>query len=433
MTQLLDHAPLAAFGDEDTGSAADCGHAGLAGAELENDQWRNREFGQSGSDGRQRGGALHLSALLPALSAAIGFPVKTSVHDDSEGCRKALGLPQASSAVVVLIDGLGYWNLNMRIGHAPYLRSLMNRSENQRPISTCVPSTTTAAMGTFGTGTCPGVTCMTGYTQRNPQTGQLAQLISFKGAGEPFDLQREPTVFERLKERGVRVTSVGLREFSDSSLTKAALRGPDYISAGTARARLMKAAKAAREPGLTYFYLRDIDKTGHREGWGEEAWVASLENVDAQLGLLSRSVPSGTLIVITADHGMVAADPRRRMDIAGCGELTRGVAQVGGEPRAPMLYVNPGVDPHDVAGRWRKVLEGRAVVRTKDEAVAAGMYGPVSERAMSVLGDVIVHAMGESTIVDSRIQGEGEMSLPGVHGSLSHMESDIPCLVDVVD
>lgn len=115
-----------------------------------------------------RGGALHISSVLPALSAAIGTPVRTDVHVDAEGLRQRLGMPCARSAIVVLVDGLGYWNLNMKLGYAPYMRSLMNEPLNQRPISTCSPSTTTAAMATFGTGTCPGLTGMAGYTQLNP-------------------------------------------------------------------------------------------------------------------------------------------------------------------------------------------------------------------------------------------------------------------------
>lgn len=81
-------------------------------------------------------------------------PVRTDVHVDAEGLRQRLGMPRAKSAIVVLVDGLGYWNLNMKLGYAPYMRSLMNEPLNQRPISTCSPSTTTAAMATFGTGTC---------------------------------------------------------------------------------------------------------------------------------------------------------------------------------------------------------------------------------------------------------------------------------------
>ena len=118
-------------------------------------------------------------------------------------------LPDADSAIVVLVDGLGYWNLAMRLGHAPYLRSLMNESANQRPIATCAPSTTVAAMAAFGTGTCPGLTAMAGYTQLEPASHKLIQLIQFKDALAPqpanphipvppmveqLDLQREEPV-----------------------------------------------------------------------------------------------------------------------------------------------------------------------------------------------------------------------------------------------
>ena len=88
------------------------------------------------ADGAARGGALHLSSLLPALACAIGHPTPTAVHRDPAEAQRKLGLPEVESAVVVLIDGLGYWNLAMRLGHAPYLRSLMNEPVNQRPIST---------------------------------------------------------------------------------------------------------------------------------------------------------------------------------------------------------------------------------------------------------------------------------------------------------
>ncbi|WEV72947.1 alkaline phosphatase family protein [Bifidobacterium sp. ESL0790] len=379
----------------------------------------------------QRGGALHLSSILPALSASIGSPVATRVHREPEALRQALGFPQARSAIVVLVDGMGYWNLNLRRGHSPYLRSLMGHEENQRPIATCAPSTTVAAMATFGTGTCPGMTGMAGYTERNPQTGALSQLIQFRDALEPLDLQREPTVFEALAERGVRVTSSGLPKFAFSPLTQAALRGTHYISGGSPRQRVLNACKAAEEPGLTYLYIRDADKTGHNYGWHSERWVAAFESIDAQLALLRRFAPKGTLIVITADHGMIQTDPEQRIDIAEHAELSQGVALVGGEPRSVMLYAEPDEDPQAIAERWRDFLGEWAQVRTRDEAEELGMFGPVDARVEPMLGEVLVSAAQSVTIVDTRTQSDPATRLPSVHGSLTHMESDIPCLIDM--
>ncbi|RBP98181.1 nucleotide pyrophosphatase [Bifidobacterium aemilianum] len=379
-----------------------------------------------------RGGALHLSSLLPALTASLGHPVGTAVHRDPKALQEALGLPSASSAIVVLVDGLGYWNLKARLGHAPYLRSLMSQEVNQRPIASCAPTTTVAAMGTFGTGTCPGLTGMTGYTQRNPKTGKLSQLIQFRSALKPLDLQQQPTIFESLAGQEVRVTSSGLPKFADSPLTQAALRGSDYIGEMAPGQRARNAAQAARVPGLTYLYIRDADKNGHAYGWQSDQWIAALESIDSQLATLHRNAPAGCLIVITADHGMISTDPNQRIDIAEEEDLARGVALVGGEPRFTMLYAQPDVEADDIARRWREHLGTRARVMTRQEALELGLYGPVEERIIPMIGDVLVCAAEAVTIVDSRSQSAQATRLPSVHGSLTAAEQDIPCLIDLI-
>lgn len=382
-------------------------------------------------NGQGRGGVRHLSCVLPALSAAIGHPVPTAMHADPERLRDALGLPTASSAIVVMVDGLGFWNLAMRRGHAPYLRSLIDESVNMHPISTCYPSTTVAAMSTFGTGTCPGLTGMTGYTQLNTETGQMSQLIQFKEAIAPERLQTQPTVFERLRDQGVRVTSSGLPKFAASPLTRAAFRGADYVSNVLPNDRVMAACDAARTPGLTYLYIRDADKTGHNYGWNSDKWIGAFERIDAQLAAVRRNAPKGTLIVITADHGMIATDPDRRIDIAAEPRLAQGVAAVGGEPRAVMLYAQPGEDPADIVERWRDRLGDCALVRTRRQAIDEGAYGRVEPRVEPMIGDVLVSAAGRTTIVDSRIQSDKATRLPSVHGSQTMVEMDVPLLIDM--
>ncbi|WEV76380.1 nucleotide pyrophosphatase/phosphodiesterase family protein [Bifidobacterium sp. ESL0800] len=377
------------------------------------------------------GSSRHISAVLPALSAAIGHAMPTAIHPDPEGARAALGFPETDSAVIVLVDGLGFWNLAMRAGHAPYLRGLMHQERNAAPIATCIPSTTPIVMGAFGTGTCPGMTGMTGFTQRNEQTGGVGQLISFAGAPDPEDLQRQPTVFERLVEAGVRVTSVGLPKFAHSALTRAALRGPEYQGSRHEELRVRAALKAAARPGITYYYLDDVDKAGHHYGPFSEQWATALENADGQLQALRRGLKPGTLMVVVADHGMVEVDFDKQIDIANRDELTHDVALVAGEPRMTMLYAEEGADVDAMARRWREELGDCARVFTRDEAIEDGLYGNVETRIRPLIGDVVVCAKDNVTIVDSRTQSEGSMGLKGVHGSLTRLEREIPCLIDV--
>lgn len=379
----------------------------------------------------ERGGARHLGCVLPAVTAAIGSPVATRLHSDPERLRHELGLPQARAAVVVLVDGLGFWNLSTRRGHAPYLRSLLADSVSARPIATCFPATTVAAMGTFGTGTCPGLTGMTGYSQLNPRNGRICQLIAFRDAMPPEELQAQPTIFQTLASRGMRVTASGLPKFSQSALTQAAFHGAEYIGNSKIAKRIEVAADSCAEPGITYLYFNECDKVGHNYGWESEKWITTFESLDGYLAELRRMVPAGTLIVIVADHGMIQADPGERIDIAEHAELTEGVKLVGGEPRAPMLYLHDDVDPRDVAARWQDFLGDKAQVFTRDEALAKGMYGPVRDDVKPMIGDVIAAAADRVTIVDSRTATDKATRLPSVHGSRTKMEVDIPFLVDL--
>lgn len=373
----------------------------------------------------------HISSVLPAISAALHAPVSTRSHRDPEQLATVLHIPTVERAVVVFIDGLGFWNLATRIGHAPNLRAMLRHNVNTKPIYTTQPSTTSVAIPAFGTGTTPGYTGMFGYTQRNPATLRKAQMISFTDNIDPHEIQQQPSVFAQLMQQGIRVTSVGLPKFEHSALTAAALAGADFIGSISPRIRLKRVLEANQTPGLTYLYIRDLDKTAHHNGWDCEPWIAELERIDTVIGVLRRSLSAGTLLVVTADHGAVNMIPDQQIDIAQYTQLQAGVELVAGEPRAPMLYTTEG-ERDRVAERWKNILADRAQVMTQDEALAAGVFGPVEERTLAWIGDVIVLATGQTTIVDSRTQQEQERSMPAVHGSRTRIEFEIPLLLEVL-
>ncbi|MCG7286216.1 alkaline phosphatase family protein [Cellulomonas sp. ACRRI] len=361
-----------------------------------------------------------LSGLLPAVADSLGAPVP-----DGPARRAQLGLPEAHRVCVVLVDGLGYENLTERAGHAPFLRSLL---DGAAPLSAGYPSTTAASMGSFGTGTGPGRTGLVGYTVRNPASGGLANMVSWDGLGPAREWQREPTVFERLVAHGVPVTTVGPAKFMGSGLTEAALRGGWYRAAESLAQRVDAALRLLREPGLVYLYWGDVDKTGHHQGAGSWQWGDQVEALDGELRRLVRSLPRGASVVVTADHGMVDVDPARRHDVATTPGLAEGVALVAGEPRALHVHLEPGVDPRAAEARWAEVLDGDAVVLTGDDAVAAGLFGPVSAHVRPLIGDLVVAATGRATVVDSRTQTPASLQLVGVHGSLTPAELRVPLL-----
>ncbi|MEN0129775.1 MAG: nucleotide pyrophosphatase/phosphodiesterase family protein [Brevundimonas sp.] len=361
-----------------------------------------------------------LGTVLPAVASSLGLDL------GGADARAQIGLPDATRVCVVLVDGLGYTNLVERAGHARFLRPLVAEST---PLTSTFPSTTATAMGTFGVAVPPGGTGMLGYTVRDPATGRLGNLVSWTDLPPAAQWQRRETMFERIVAAGLPVTSIGPARFEGSGLTTAALRGAGYRTAESLAARVDATVAALRAPGLAYLYWGEVDKAGHHHGWGSWQWGDALAELDAELGRLARSVPRGTTILVTADHGMVDVDLTARWDVAHSPLLAADVALVAGEPRAMHLHLEAGADPEDVRDRWSDALGEHAFVATRDEAVSAGLFGQVDSWVAPIIGDVVVAMLGRATVVDSRTQSSASLDLVGVHGSLTPHEMLVPCIV----
>jgi hypothetical protein len=100
---------------------------------------------------------------------------------------------------------------------------------------------------------------------------------------------------------------------------------------------------------------------------------------------------------------------------------------LGGEARFRHLYCEAG-SASSVAGCWAETLGDRAEVLLREEAIARGWFGPVAEAVLPRLGDVVVAARGELAMFSSK-DFSYEMSLVGLHGSLTPDEMLIPMLV----
>jgi hypothetical protein len=180
-----------------------------------------------------------------------------------------------------------------------------------------------------------------------------------------------------------------------------------------------------------YFYVNDLDKAGHRYGVDSPEWVRVLEDLDAALKLLARRVPPDTLLLLTADHGMVDVPPSQRIDYSERPELVEGVAATGGEPRMLHLYLDPaltGGERDALALRWHEAYGARAWVLTRDEAVAAGYFGAVADPVLPRIGDLLVLAREGIALIDGRRAQPSAFEMVGQHGSLTRAEREIPLL-----
>ena len=176
---------------------------------------------------------------------------------------------------------------------------------------------------------------------------------------------------------------------------------------------------------LVHLYWGELDKVGHVHGCDSWQWGDELEAIDRELARLARSLPADCSLTLTADHGMVDVPHEVRLDVASEPLLAAGVRHVTGEARAPQLYVEAGARA-DVHAAWSEVLGDRAEVRTREDAVAAGWFGPVLAENLPRIGDVVVATRGRFAVVDSRRARPELLALVGLHGSLSDDEVAVP-------
>ena len=91
-----------------------------------------------------------------------------------------------------------------------------------------------------------------------------------------------------------------------------------------------------------------------------------------------------------------------------------------------LLGVDVSGAADDVLAAWTERLGDRAWIRTRDQAVAAGWFGPVEGRNTARIGDLVVAMRDNFAIVDSRRARPKLLALVGLHGSLTPDESAVP-------
>jgi hypothetical protein len=364
-----------------------------------------------------RYGSASLADLIPAVLASLGTP----------GFDDVLSLPAAPAACVLLVDGLGAELIRRHADDAPVLHAALLAG---RELTSGFPSTTAASIASIGTGLPPGSHGILGYKVAIPGAGRLMSSLQWDKSIDPAVWQPTPTAFERAAAAGTVVLDIAKSAIQHGGLTEAALRGATFLPAetfGDVAARSLDALStvvASGRPGLVYSYISDLDSTGHVRGVDSLAWRLQLQLVDRLVEQIATRLPAHTRLYVTADHGMVDVAADQRIDVDADPAWRAGVELLGGEPRSRYLYVRDGA-LDDVVSTWRALLGDKAVVVTREEAIEAGLFGPVADWLRPRIGDVVVAAVADVAIVAMTAEPR-EARLIGHHGSATAAEQLVP-------
>lgn len=366
-----------------------------------------------------------LADLMPSVSALLGVP----------GTADVLGLGAELDGVdriaVLLVDGLGTYQLPVAAAYAPVLTD-----RPARTLTSGFPSTTPTSLVTLGTGALPGAHGVMGFTLRKPDGGILNH-IRWAADPDPARWQPVPTSFARAAAAGIAVTQVTRPEFEGSGLTVAANRGARFVGAANPDELAAGMLRALARPGLVYGYHPDLDHQGHAAGVDSAPWRVAAADVGRLVTRLAESLPPRAALLVTADHGQLnvpsatsALSGGQRFDIGADPALAAGIVAVAGEPRVRYLHVADGA-LDDVLAAWRGVLGAAARVLRREEAIAEGWYGPVPPEHAGRLGDVVVICLGRTVVLANGWEPAAVGQLVAYHGSVTAAEMTIPLLIFV--
>lgn len=351
----------------------------------------------------------NVRGIVPALLAPATSPLPSWIPDELRG---------AQQVVMLVLDGLGWLQLQDRVSIAPALSSLIGG-----PITTVAPSTTATALTTITTGLTPAEHGIVGY--RVDMEGEILNTLRWATASgdarrrlPPSEVQPFPAFL------GQRVPVVSRAELDGTGFSAAHLAGSRHHGWRMPSSMVVEVQTlvASGEP-FVYAYYDGIDKIAHERGFGH-FYDAELRAVDRLVGDLLETLPAGCALVITADHGQVqVAD---RMVTPDADVLTM-VQRQSGEGRFRWLHARAGATA-DLAAVARERYGDVAWVVERERLIDEAWLGaPVPPPVASRLGDVALVAHAEVAFHDP--DDSGPFSLMCRHGSLTEAEMLVPLLV----
>ena len=326
----------------------------------------------------------------------------------------------ARQAVLLVLDGLGWEQLQSHRSQLPVLSSLAAST-----LTTVAPTTTATALSSIATGLTPGEHGLIGY--RMYVQGEVINVLRWVAAGGDRRRSLPPREVQPFAAfLGADVPVISPAELEHSAFTEAHLRGSRPVGYRAASAIAVEIGRQLRAgERFVYAYYGGVDKTAHERGFGD-FYDAELRAADRIVGdILDALVPGSTLLV-TADHGQVEVGDRV---ITPDPDLLDMVALQSGEGRFRWWHASRGAAAELLAGATARYGDVAWVV-TREQTVDEGWFGAtVAPPVLGRLGDVALVARQPVSFFDPNDAGPFELVCR--HGSLTAAEVLVPLLASV--
>ena len=351
--------------------------------------------------------------------------------------------------VCVLLDGFGYDHWRRVRGDRDLLTLFEDRGA-LTPLTSVYPSETAAAITTHHTGRTPLEHGLLGWFQYLDPPGVDALALPFTSLdGTPLaesapdlssdDLFDGTGIYERAVDRGIDAHAVLPESLAESEFSRAVTAGAErtgYPEAGTFARTIRRVLERATAPSYVHAYEPTIDAIAHAEGTRTERSRSAIADICTGLktelvDAIGPALAERTLLVVTADHGIVDTIPSENVDLSASSEWSAlqesfrsddegDPRQPTGSPRNAHFHVRP-----NRRSTAQELLESAVdgLVFDREDAIEQGLFGT------GVPGELFERRCGDLIAVH-RNRGlcwrSADTELVGMHGGLTREEMLVP-------
>ncbi len=350
-------------------------------------------------------------------------------HFRADVPRSTFVEPDSHTLILWVVDGLGWalFEQALERGLLPHYRRHPGTRQRWQSV---YPTTTAAGLASLAFAAPPAIHGALGYSVYVPEWDDRVNLLSgedSRGERVPEDMvypRVVPTLFQRLAEIGIPSAVVSPAAYRQSGFTRWLYAGATYVGYDLSHPlAAVDAVTIVLDHGhrFVWLYWPYIDQISHVAGPFSRATDQALSLWDTAYGTaLHRWRTHKPALLVTADHGGAALNPRRAILRAAPHIAPLWVHRWAGERRA----ITTEIDPDEVRTR----LEGIATVYDQQHLWNEGCYGgpPVSptwqERTLRTL-------IVPPTEVQFQQDGIMEAStVQGGHGGWTDDERYIPLI-----
>ena len=363
---------------------------------------------------------------------------------------EAFASKKYDAVVLFLVDGFG-WRFYERFQDAAFIQRIAKHGRIEK-LTSQFPSTTAAHVTTIHTGLPVGQSGVYEWIYYEPEVDAVIAPLLFSYAGtmerdtlkssgvQAASLLPRGVLYPTLKQMGVEPYVFGVRDYTPSTYSRAAMAGAEQVAFKTVSEALVNVGSLLEKqtkPTYVHLYFDRFDALGHEYGPAASQTEAEAETFLLMMEYYFERIFKGNkriLFLMTADHGQVEVDPQttiylnRDARFAGVERFIKTNRQgklivPAGSARDMFLYIKDERLDETQAFLTSR-LEGRADVVKTETLIQEGYFGAeVSPRFRARAGNLVILPYAYETVWWYE-KDRFEMRFRGHHGGLTPQEME---------